>query len=63
MLLTKDIQAASRRIRTSKSSNCSMTSSHIDLPVKHQNQIYQNNMSKTMISCYSLKMSITFLSR
>lgn len=32
MILTKEMQAASRRILTRRSSNCSTTSSHRDLP-------------------------------
>ena len=35
-LLTKDMQAASRRILTSKSSNCSTTSSHRDFPARRE---------------------------
>lgn len=33
-LLTNEMQAARRRIRTSRSSNCSMTSSQRDFPVR-----------------------------
>lgn len=36
VMLTKDMQAASKRILTSRSSNCSTTSSQRDLPVKQQ---------------------------
>ncbi|MEQ2187383.1 hypothetical protein GOODEAATRI_004187 [Goodea atripinnis] len=35
--LTKDMHAASRRIRTSRSSNCSRTSSHKDFPADKAN--------------------------
>lgn len=51
--LTKEMQAARRRIRTSRSSNCSTTNSHRDLPGGEQEEKSQEITIQKMRVCGS----------